>query len=1338
MPIRVKCRCGKTLKTPNGLAGKRVNCPACGASVDVPGQTQQTDKPSESTRRQVKGRRCKGCGKVYPLDVVICTDCGINLQTGTHVMQAVGSDSPGSRMSDRDKKVVAGAVAGGVLVLVLLYSVFSGGGAVSDNALALLPANASVLGRVRVKRLLDIPAIKEGMTEIKNEEEYQLFQKAGLTPGNIEQVYFAVDPSQTIGGSGEPEAVGLLELSAPVDKGRLVEAFRKTGVLKRETSVQGFDGVVLKAEGQGVSPLLVVLDEKRLLVGTKRMAERSAALAAGGGAGITDNSELMAVCEGGALEDIFWLALCLPEKDLRKLGNKPGAHPPIPLEEIESVLIRADYTAGTGLSFGTAMACASEGAAAKAKPEFEKMAKGMGAFFLGVAKDAVRVRQDGARVALDVRISDKVLAELGASVKDQAKLAAMPPEEKQRFRARKAVRDQISNLRDGSKMEKQWAIQFFAMNDLVERVGLSNDQKQEIATLLAKAKEDPDLRPWIDKALQKVQGSAAPTAGAGGMPAPGSPRTTPAPADTATKPDPLQEHLARLTAGGRRQREALSFFANYDEPLRKHKGAVLAGIAKIAREADGFARKRDGGLRYQAVVALRKLEPRALQAAFPTLGAYTKVAYMPTKKPAFRDGVLYLHTWEERPATLIALDTETWEEKWRYEDAPDGPVTFHKGTVFCGGGAYDPETGERKWLIDAENSGLPVFADGVVYFGLYKRYVCAVDMATGEERWRFDSGNKDAKFDYLAPALAGDTLCIIGHFPREQKIFGLDAATGEKKWTADFASSRSSLHHHQGKVYFSDRIRTYGLNAATGEKISATEEVQASLLMAGATLYGVREERIQADPRNRMVLVALDLASGSSRWESKLPGDRRYSFTRFPPVASDKMICVFLNTDLAKLPAKVFGVERTSGKPLWSTDVEPARRSAIGGGRLFVLGHAKVREFDLHTGREVVHEPPACMEGKAADEEPPQDAALEIGMRVEAKSVGRWWPANIIGKRKGLRPIQVRYDRGDHEEWVPRDKVRLSAAKPEREALNLAEHVPDAAAKLIRNAEPAFSQKHANVFSNMYAAEYKTCFNGLNDLCRMPHPSAPGVLEHYLAWTADKEAKHRAHALHCWRFAVQKKAGTGYGRDTVDEIVSMVENPATFGMAVEALRKIGWADEACIRNLMEMQKSGSHKREDFLMQSHWGDSIRKGDTTVAAAAVQNEEALVKLIRDLAVACAMQPADKIEDKEIRALAQAVRFHAFGRLKHLDKLAAKGAAAKPALPCLAAAVAVLESKHEREAIKKAMRAIVQAAGLDKSSVDKGLEWGERKTKGLQDLLAPLPSLRDVVGRKQELMK
>ena len=142
--IKVTCRnCGKHLEAPDGAAGRKGKCPGCGEVFEVPpGRTE--------------GKICGGCKTVYPPEDVICTACGVNLDTGEKIGGQAIAEPAGSKPSG-GKLVFEGALSGvltGVLVFLALLAVevifdaiFEGWASASAGLLLRIPA-AVVMGAI--------------------------------------------------------------------------------------------------------------------------------------------------------------------------------------------------------------------------------------------------------------------------------------------------------------------------------------------------------------------------------------------------------------------------------------------------------------------------------------------------------------------------------------------------------------------------------------------------------------------------------------------------------------------------------------------------------------------------------------------------------------------------------------------------------------------------------------------------------------------------------------------------------------------------------------------------------------------------------------------------------------------------------------------------------------------------------------------------------------------------------------------------------------------------------------------------------------------------------------
>jgi hypothetical protein len=76
------------LNLPDKLAGQKIRCKRCQKVLTVPqaGSRVQSSRPatedSTSELLVAGSRSCPGCAKTYAPAIVVCTRCGLNLDTG--------------------------------------------------------------------------------------------------------------------------------------------------------------------------------------------------------------------------------------------------------------------------------------------------------------------------------------------------------------------------------------------------------------------------------------------------------------------------------------------------------------------------------------------------------------------------------------------------------------------------------------------------------------------------------------------------------------------------------------------------------------------------------------------------------------------------------------------------------------------------------------------------------------------------------------------------------------------------------------------------------------------------------------------------------------------------------------------------------------------------------------------------------------------------------------------------------------------------------------------------------------------------------------------------------
>jgi outer membrane protein assembly factor BamB len=141
---------------------------------------------------------------------------------------------------------------------------------------------------------------------------------------------------------------------------------------------------------------------------------------------------------------------------------------------------------------------------------------------------------------------------------------------------------------------------------------------------------------------------------------------------------------------------------------------------------------------------------------------------------AVADGVVYVASWDKH---LYAVDIKTQQEKWKFktggavggslaavadgvvyvsiDDGPNSSVSHADSQLY----AVDAKTGQEKWRFKTGDKirSSPAVADGVVYVGSNDSHLYAVDAKSGREKWKFKTGGKVLS----SPAVA-DGVVYVG------------------------------------------------------------------------------------------------------------------------------------------------------------------------------------------------------------------------------------------------------------------------------------------------------------------------------------------------------------------------------------------------------------------------------------------------------------------------------------------------------------------------------------------------------------------------------------------------
>jgi outer membrane protein assembly factor BamB len=142
----------------------------------------------------------------------------------------------------------------------------------------------------------------------------------------------------------------------------------------------------------------------------------------------------------------------------------------------------------------------------------------------------------------------------------------------------------------------------------------------------------------------------------------------------------------------------------------------------------------------------------------------------------------------------------------------------------------------------------------------------AIDVSTGQEKWRFKTGEDPDIHNHVGIQSSAAVVEGTVYFGcRDSHLYALDESTGQKKWAFPARASWvvASPAVRDGKVYFatSDSSLVYALDAKSGQVLHSAGLNQwylySSPAIAGSVLY-------VASTLGR--LVAVDLADLKMRW----------------------------------------------------------------------------------------------------------------------------------------------------------------------------------------------------------------------------------------------------------------------------------------------------------------------------------------------------------------------------------------------------------------------------------------------------------------------------------------
>jgi outer membrane protein assembly factor BamB len=258
--------------------------------------------------------------------------------------------------------------------------------------------------------------------------------------------------------------------------------------------------------------------------------------------------------------------------------------------------------------------------------------------------------------------------------------------------------------------------------------------------------------------------------------------------------------------------------------------------------------------------------------------------------PTAAEGTLYLTV---DSGELIAVDPDTYDELWVFPENDE---------EVCG-------TAEPRDLDLDGLYGSPVVADGVVYFGAWDGFVYALDAASGECLWDFETGD---------PIIAGVVLDSDRLYAAstDENLYVLDPATGAEIDSIKAGDVWSTPLLIDGTLYVSNVDgELLAFDAATLDATWASSfNTNAGLL---TDLVAVNGDIIAGGIGG--TLYAVDAATGSEQWAF----DEASSwYWGTPLVDEDSGIIYATNLDNS-----IYAIDADTGDGIWEFQGEALFRA---------------------------------------------------------------------------------------------------------------------------------------------------------------------------------------------------------------------------------------------------------------------------------------------------------------------------------------------------------------------------------------------------------------------------
>lgn len=201
--------------------------------------------------------------------------------------------------------------------------------------------------------------------------------------------------------------------------------------------------------------------------------------------------------------------------------------------------------------------------------------------------------------------------------------------------------------------------------------------------------------------------------------------------------------------------------------------------------------------------------------------------------------------------------------------------------------ARDVGTTDPTWqrTFEEDFSTPAVVSDDIVYAGYWNGAVRAFDVDSGETKWTFNS-------DFLPEALTvaeGSLFVAAENQDFDERLFAIDAATGEERWRTDGKSVRSKAPTVHDGLLYTGGYNLFALDTSTGDVVweSDVDSGRHPVLVEDGTLFV-----------GGNTIKALDPADGTVHWEVELDYDH-HDYRTAPATDGDAVYIGFPDQSVA-------------------------------------------------------------------------------------------------------------------------------------------------------------------------------------------------------------------------------------------------------------------------------------------------------------------------------------------------------------------------------------------------------------------------------------------------------